>query len=142
MESLRRILAHRASVRICQVVIGVLFVAAALAKLGNLEAFATQVHNYRILPIPSENLVAMVLPWIELLAGLSLILRIHARAGAVVVTGLLVVFTAALAAAIARGLDFECGCFGTADAARVGWTTLGRDVLMLGVAVVATLRPR
>jgi len=135
-------LSDRRVVRLCQVGIGLVFVWAALAKLGNLEAFAGQVHNFRLLPIASENIVAMALPWIELVAALALIFDVRARAGAVVLTFLLAVFTVAIILAVARGLDFECGCFGTADASRVGLSKILQNAGMLAVAFLGTRQPR
>ena len=129
-------------VRASQIVIGVLFAWASLAKLGQLEAFATQVHNFRLVPVALENLVAFTLPWIELLAALALILNVRARSGAVVVTALLSVFTVGVAQAMIRGLDFECGCFGTSDGTRVGMFKILQNLGMLAVAFVATRRPR
>jgi uncharacterized membrane protein YphA (DoxX/SURF4 family) len=135
-------LTHRRVVRGCQIVIGLLFAWAALAKLGNLGAFALQLHNFRIVPVPTENLLALTLPWIELVAALALILNVQARAGAVVVASLMVVFTGAVVLALIRGLDIECGCFGTADASRVGAVKVLQNVGMLVVAGIGTLRPR
>lgn len=129
-------------VRSCQIVIGLVLLAAALPKLGDLRSFAASVHNFRIVPVPAENVLAVALPWIELVAGLALLLGIRARAGAVVATALLVVFTAAVAWAVARGLDIECGCFGTADASRVGVRKLLENVGLLALAAAGSLRPR
>ena len=129
-------------VRVAQVAIGFLFAWAALAKLGDLPSFAKQVHNFRLVPIATENLVALTLPWVELLAALGLVLGVRARAGAVVVLGLLAVFTLAILAALARGLDIDCGCFGTADASRVGAAKVLQNVGMLLLAGLALVRPR
>lgn len=129
-------------VRICQLVIGVLFVVAALAKISDLPAFARQLHNFHLIPLWSEHLFAMTAPWIELVAGLALVLGIRARAGAVVVTASLVVFTVAVGLAMARHLDIECGCFGTADASRVGFVKLLENIGMLIVASIASWRTR
>jgi uncharacterized membrane protein YphA (DoxX/SURF4 family) len=142
MERVMQLLTTPLSLRILRLAIGVLLGWAALAKLGDMGGLATQVHNFRIVPIWSENLLAMTLPWIELLAALSLLLGIRPRAGAVVATGLLAVFTIAVAAALARGLDIECGCFGTADATRVGFGKLAQNIGMLAVAALGTLKER
>jgi uncharacterized membrane protein YphA (DoxX/SURF4 family) len=128
--------------RVAQIVTGFIFLAAGLSKLGDLPAFALQIHNYRVLPIWSEHLVAMTVPWIELVAGLALVVDVRPRAGALVATGLLGVFTLAVAAAWARGLDFECGCFGKASASRIGLAKLLENAAYLAVATVAVLRPR
>ena len=125
-----------------QVLLGLLFLYAALGKLGDVSALATEVHNFRLVPLWSEHLVAMTLPWIELLAGLALVLGVSPRAGAWVALALLAAFTAAVAAAMVRGLDIECGCFGTSSAMRVGWAKLVENVGMLALAAIGSLRPR
>ncbi len=133
-------LGHPLVVRGSQIVIGVLFAWAALAKLGDLHGFADQVHNFRMVPIVAENIVALSLPWIELVAALALILNIRARSGAVVVTGLVAVFTVAIIVALMRGLDIECGCFGTADASRVGLVKITQNIGMLVLGWIGCLR--
>jgi uncharacterized membrane protein YphA (DoxX/SURF4 family) len=135
-------LASPGLLRAAQILTGIVFLLASLSKLGDLAAFAAQVHNYRILPVWSENLAAMTLPWIELLAGLSLIFRVRPRAGAVVAAALLAVFTLAVGAAWARGLDFECGCFGKASASRIGLQKMLENAALLAVSWLGALRPR
>lgn len=136
-----RALRHPGLVRAAQIVLGFLFGWAALAKIVDLSAFALQVHNFRLLPIALESLVAMLLPWVELVAAMALVLGVRRRAGAFVAAVLLAVFTLGVASAMARGLDFECGCFGKANATRVGWGKLGENVGMLVLAWIAALRP-
>ena len=140
MERLRELMGHPIFVRICQFVLGGLFVWAGLAKLGDPRSFADQVHNFRLVPVALENLVAMTLPWIELLAGLALITRLRARAGAATASILMAVFTLGVAIAFARGLDVECGCFGTADASRVGVLKLLENLGMLALGLVGSQR--
>ncbi|MBZ5639142.1 MAG: hypothetical protein LAO51_10375 [Acidobacteriia bacterium] len=141
MDSLRRLLLDRRTIRVGQIVIGLVFATASLSKIGDLPAFALQVHNFRIAPVWSENLIAMALPWVELVAALSLLLGVRPRAGAVVVTALMAGFTVGVILAMARGLDFECGCFGTADHTRVGAIKLLENLAMLGVSLVALRWP-
>ena len=57
-------------------------------------------------------------------------------------TALMVVFTVAVAQAVARGLDFECGCFGTADGSRVGARKLLENTGLTILAAISGLRPR
>jgi uncharacterized membrane protein YphA (DoxX/SURF4 family) len=125
-----------------QVVLGLLFLLAALAKIVDPASLAKEVHNFRLVPFWSEHLVAMTLPWVELMAGLALVLGIRARAGAWVAGLLLLAFTFGVALAMARGLNFECGCFGTAAGTRVGWTKLGENLGMIALAAVGSLKPR
>jgi len=142
MQGAPAFLTSRPVVVTARVALGVLFAWAALAKIGDSRAFAEQVHNFRLLPVALENLAAMTLPWIELVAALALVLGVRARAGAVIVTTLLAVFTAAVLSALARGLDIECGCFGTSDATRVGWAKVAQNLAMLALGALGSLRAR
>lgn len=141
MSLVGRLLAHRFVVRGAQIAVGMLLSWAALAKLGDISSLARDIHNFRVLPRAAENLVAMVLPWIELTAAASLVLGIRPRAGAIAATGLMLVFTAAVALAVARGLNIDCGCFGTAGATRTGGAKLAENLGMLALAVVGAVQP-
>ena len=141
MKTVWRWLAEPAVLRITQIVIGLVFVIAALAKIGDLPWFAQEVHNYRLAPLWSENLVAMVMPWIELVAGLALVLGVRARAGGAVVFALMLVFTVAVAIAWARGLDFRCGCFGKVGASTIGAHKFLENLGLTALAGLAMRRP-
>jgi uncharacterized membrane protein YphA (DoxX/SURF4 family) len=142
MSAVMRLLRHPRVVLVAQLGIAVVFLAAALGKIGDAGAFARQIHNFRLLPFGLENTLAITLPWIELLAALALLLRYRPRAGAVITAGLMGLFVFVVAAAIARGLDIECGCFGTSDASRVGTAKLVDNVGLLALAGIASLKPR
>ena len=142
MEKMRHWLSRPATVRTCQILIGLLFAVAALAKLGDLHAFAQQVHNFRLVPGVLENFVAMTLPWVELVAALALLSGFRARSAGVVVALLMTVFSLGVLLAMVRGLDIECGCFGTGDATRVGVAKVLQNAALLGLALVASVRPR
>lgn len=142
MKALIDKLAHPNVVRLAGLFTGVIFIIAGLAKIGDMAAFATQVHNYRLAPVALENLVAMILPWIEVIAGVSLITGARRRPAAWICAALMIVFTIGVAQAAARGLNFECGCFGKADSSTIGVRKLLENVGLTAVALVATLRRR
>ena len=126
--------------RAARILAGVVFLAAAVTKIADLPTFAGQVHNFRLVPVATESLIAMTLPWVELMAGLSLVLGVRPRAGAVVALVLMAAFTTGVGSAWARGLDFECGCFGKASAQTVGASKFFENVGLLLVSAVAALR--
>jgi len=131
-------LASPAVMFVTRMTIGLVFVVAALAKIGDLPWFAQQVHNFHLAPAWAENVLAMSLPWIELLAGLALVLGTQPRAGAALAFVLMFVFTVAVAIAWARGLDFRCGCFGKAGASTIGAAKFFENVgltLLAGLAM-------
>jgi putative oxidoreductase len=94
-----------------QIALGLFFVAAALPKLVDPPSFAHMIYNYRLVPGAFVNLMALVMPWLELLAGLALILGIWARTSAGLVGALLLVFIAAISLNLVRGNAIDCGCF-------------------------------
>jgi uncharacterized membrane protein YphA (DoxX/SURF4 family) len=98
------------SIRV-QLALGALFVAAAIPKILDPPSFAHMVYNYRLLPGAVVNSMALVLPWVELLAGLALILGFWRRTAAGLTAILLLVFIGALAVNLARGNPVNCGCF-------------------------------
>lgn len=94
-----------------QIALGVFFVAAALPKVVDPPAFAHMIYNYRLVPGALVNVMALVMPWIELLAGLALVLGIWTRTSAALIGALLLVFIAAISFNLSRGNAIDCGCF-------------------------------
>ena len=56
--------------------------------------------------------LAFAIAWLELLAGVLLIVGWRARGAALVVAGLMVVFMGGIGSLMVRGLDVNCPCFG------------------------------
>ena len=142
MNPMLQKLRHPWVVRGAQLIIGLVFIAAALPKIGDPQSFSLAVHNFRLLPLFMENLVALSLPWIELVAGLAMVFGVRARAGGLLTSAMMIAFTVAVAIAMARGLDVECGCFGTSDGTRVGAQKLLENTGLTVLALLGTLRPR
>ena len=68
-----------------------------------------------LLPETAGRVLALILPPLELLAGVFLILGIFDAGASAIVFGLMVIFTLAVGAALARRLDISCGCFATEE---------------------------
>lgn len=117
--------------------LGVLFIGACLHKIANPGSFAVDIATYDILPLVFVNLAAITLPWIELAAGVMLIIGWRVRAAALTIGGMMVVFLLALAIALGRGLNMSCGCFASQGVAEdpISWLTVMRDLVWLGLAV-------
>ncbi len=94
--------------------IGGIFVYASIDKIINPEAFARIIHNYRLLPPAAINGLAIFLPWLELTAGLCLILGFNYKSANLLIFLMTLVFIAALETAYFRGINLNCGCFTTA----------------------------
>ena len=134
MGVLPRFLADARVATLARIAIGALFIYAASSKLDPIK-FAQEVNNYRLLPATLVNLVAVALPFVELLAGVMLVVGFRIRAGALTVVGLLCGFIAAMAYVWAKGIDIECGCFGKGT--KVGIRAISEDVGMMLLALEA-----
>jgi len=120
------------------VLLGALFIFAGWSKLQDLPAFTKDIGNYRILPEAWAPYLAAWLPWLEVLTGIAILVRPLRLTGTLLTCLLMGVFTIAVGAALARGLDISCGCFGKAFGAYaepVGIALL-RDILLLAASVV------
>ena len=95
-----------------------------------------------MIPEQLANLVAIILPWIEVVAGLCLMTGVWPRAAAWVATLLCLSFVAAVGQALVRDLNIQCGCFGSIDAGPIGLKKLGQSALLLAVAAWLAWRSR
>jgi uncharacterized membrane protein YphA (DoxX/SURF4 family) len=138
---------------VLRLLVGAYFVYASLDKIWNPAAFAKIVYQWQVVgPVPS-NLVAVTLPWVELVAGLLLIAGAWRREAALVVALMLVVFLVAASSVMARGIDVEnCGCVSVtkAEAASsfppswtrgVGWFLVSRNLVLLAIALSIAFVP-
>jgi putative oxidoreductase len=91
---------------------GALFLWSGLIKVLDPLSFTDAVRNFRIVGDPYTVLVAMWIPWVEIIAGVAVMFDRWQRAGAAILVGALLVFTFAVILAWVRGLDISCGCFG------------------------------
>jgi len=95
-----------------RLVLGLVFLAAALPKLADPPGFAKAIWAYELFPSLSLNPLALALPWLELLCGLALCLGLWLRAAALWTGALLLSFVLALSINLARHHPVDCGCFG------------------------------
>lgn len=91
---------------------GLVFIYAAATKILVPCELAADIYQYRIAPGAVINIVAIILPSIELVLGACLITGIAPRGAALGITIILGFFLVLLTVNLFRGIDFECGCFG------------------------------
>lgn len=119
---------------VLRVIFGGVFVYAGVLKALNPALFLMDVRSFDILGDPWAAVVALVLPWLEIVAGLLVIAWRRGRGGALLVLqGALVVFLAAILWSWARGLDITCGCFGAAENRTSYPDLVVRDLILLAI---------
>jgi len=129
-------------VLISRLILGAVFIYASLDKIMNPDDFAKAIGNYHVLPFGLENLLALVLPWVELLTGLCLIIGVMLDGATVLIILMNIVFIFAISQALARGISIECGCFSVSSEGgdNIGLQTILRDIGYLLLAYVVYYR--
>jgi hypothetical protein len=126
---------------VCRLILGGLFIYAGIHKVADPHGFAAIIYNYKLLPDTLVTVSAVVMPWVEIFAGILLVAGIYKRTSALVLSSLLLVFSVAISINLIRGLNFDCGCFSTV-VTETGSDPVGlliRDLLLLIPAVLIIL---
>ncbi len=136
-------------IAIVRVVLGAVFIYAALQKIGKPLMFADEIRMYHVLERgPLLYTVAIALPWIELFCGLSLLAGVFLRGTALILAALNAVFLAMITwrtvgVMNAEGtplmkIYFDCGCgFG----ATYAWKKLIEDSAFILMAAAIYFSP-
>jgi len=124
-------------VLIVRLVFGCLFLASSMPKLRQPYDFLGSVYGFELVGPRVGIFVAIMLPWLELLAGICLIGGIFIGGALLAGAAMSAMFTFVLASAVQRGLEISCGCFSPSDASIVGYSDVIRATAMFVAAAAA-----
>ena len=132
---------------VARLILAGVWIAAGLAKIGDLAANGRAVAAYRLLPNDVATVVGAVQPFLEIALGVLLLLGFATRLAALVSVLLLAVFTAGVVSVWARGLRIDCGCFGNGGDLATGaqpqyFSETIRDIALIAVAGFLVFLPR
>jgi uncharacterized membrane protein YphA (DoxX/SURF4 family) len=123
--------------------VGGVFIWAGVLKVGDPLGFAQTIKNYQAFPHDLVFVIALVLPWVEVLCGAGLIAGVLKRSSAFIAAVLLAGFIALVGSALLRGIDTSCGCFGSLSRkADVGLMLLDAVLLVMAVSIFAAAGPK
>jgi uncharacterized membrane protein YphA (DoxX/SURF4 family) len=97
---------------VLRVAVGGVFIFSGYTKIVAIDETIRSVRNYQLLPEAVVPTVGSALPVLELLLAVLLVAGIVTRISVVVTFVVSLAFFVGVAAAWARGLQIECGCFG------------------------------
>jgi uncharacterized membrane protein YphA (DoxX/SURF4 family) len=121
-----------------RLLVGGVFVYSGIVKALDPLDFAQQVRNYRTVGQDLAFLVAVYLPWLEILAGAFLAAGVLKKASAALISLMLGGFIVLVAVTMVRGIDVDCGCFG-AFSRRADWRLLFEDAVLLAMSLAVLL---
>ena len=126
--------------RILCLVFGVAFVYAGFRKIQDPGLFLIDIRSFDLLPDPFAAWLALGLPWLELLAGLAVMIGFLRKGGLLLLNLALGAFFVAILSAWSRGLDIRCGCFGSSEASTSYIELIARDSVLLAMGLFLLLR--
>lgn len=124
---------------LCRVVLAAVFLVSAVAKLRDGAGSRKAVEEFGV-PAGLVPVVALGLPYAEL--GCAVLLMTAdpgATAGSIASALLLSAFTLAIAANLLRGRTPDCHCFGQLDSGATSWRSVGRNGLLIALALLPLL---
>lgn len=133
---MRKLPSNKWTFIILRIILGGIFLYAGIIKIGNPLAFSDSIASFQILSPGLINIVALSLPSFEILLALMLISGWKWRPALLGIVFLTTIFGLALAQAIFRGLEVDCGCFGPGRPSMIKtWWSFGRDVMLFIAAL-------
>jgi uncharacterized membrane protein YphA (DoxX/SURF4 family) len=106
-----RLIDNKYTIVIFRITLGLLFIYASVDKILYPTSFADSVSSYQVVPRPLLNIVAIIFPWCELVAGLFLLNGFKTRSSNIIIFLMLCLFNILIISVLARGLKIDCGCF-------------------------------
>src|SRR5215472_2336000 len=103
----------------------------------NIASFAQQVESYKMISVEASQMVAHVLPFVEIILGILLLIGWRLRIWASLVTLIMVGFLAVVTRAYLLHMDINCGCFATPEPLTL--KTVIRDSAFVALALLMTI---
>jgi uncharacterized membrane protein YphA (DoxX/SURF4 family) len=118
-------------------ILGATFIYASYSKILSPADFAKIIYGYDLFPAALINLIAISIPFLELVAALALILGFYPRSAALILNVLLVAFTIVLSINLIRGHEFNCGCLSLQNFEDTvsSQSTIIRDIIYLALGL-------
>ena len=136
---MKKIFSNKYLLLLLRIFLSFIFIYAGIEKISNPGDFAQAIANYKMLPVSFVNIIALTLPWIEVISGILLLFGVSVKENSLIITVLLGIFILAIAISLFRGLDISCGCFGTKLGTKVGITKVLENVGLFFFGIILVI---
>jgi uncharacterized membrane protein YphA (DoxX/SURF4 family) len=120
-----------------RMLLGLILLAASIAKLFNLPGFVAILHSYRFLPQGLHWPAAIIIAVSELVIGSWLCWGRHLRQAAWTSLALHCAYAGFTASILLRKVPIlNCGCFGSYLARPLSWMTVGQNLLLVALSLL------
>lgn len=126
--------------RLSALILGLLFFLHGLEKAGRPYDFLNAVYDYQLVGADMGEMIARVLPWLEIVIGIALLLSVLERGALALSILLLITFLVAKLSVLSRGLLIPCGC-GTRVVDPIGYADVWKGAGFLCVGLLAYWLP-
>jgi len=133
-DLIKKIVFHRYVALIFRLYIGWVFIYASMSKINYAGEFAETIASYQLVPFWTVNVMAVFMPWAELICGLLLVAGVRSKAAAISIMAMLIMFIFAIGITLIRDIPIGCGCFHALEEP-MDWSTLLRDIVWLLMTV-------
>jgi len=116
---------------------GIVMLLAAAPHLENSYYFLGSIYAYKLVEPGIGQMVAIVLPFLQLVIAVLLIGRVFIDAANFVAMILFGIFVGVQSFAYFGGFDISCGCFGPQNSAPISWSSLS---LVYGLLTLSLIR--
>lgn len=132
---MKKIFSSEIILLVSRFILATVFIIAGIEKVSDLISFSSILHNYRIFPSWSINFIAVSLPWVELINGILLLYGYKKKEIAAIFGIILLFFILLIFISILRGLDINCGCFGTIGSVKIGYVKIYENTFLFLLAL-------
>jgi uncharacterized membrane protein YphA (DoxX/SURF4 family) len=133
--NLTELLAHPYTVVLARWLLAAVLLVAGISKLLDREGFVQAVDAYQILPVRLARVVALGLPYLEIVLGVFLLTGLATRMAAILAIWLFATFAIAVAINLVRRRELDCHCFGNLWQGKIGLSTLLRNLILVILSI-------
>jgi uncharacterized membrane protein YphA (DoxX/SURF4 family) len=126
----KRIVTSEYLALVLRIFVGYFFIYSSVSKIPYPAQFADVLASYRLIPYPFVNILAVIVPWAELVTGLFIIIGLRNRATAIVIGLLYAGFIVFVSLNVIVDSPITCGCYDTVGEP-VSWLKVGKNTIWL-----------